>query len=153
MSDPMPLSASRTSTACRASTEAEILQGLDHPNVVRLVDVDLKPNKPFIVTELHPYSLAERAGRLSDMSVADRLDLFEQVCRGVAAAHTKGVIHRDIKPENILLTEKGQAVVADFGVAYIAQGERHTVLEEAWGPELHGPRVRGWSGRGGDASR
>jgi serine/threonine protein kinase len=63
------------------------------------------------------------------------LNLFIEICKGVAAAHDKGIIHRDLKPTNILLrTSEGPPVVADFGICYIEGGERHTLTEEAVGP-------------------
>jgi hypothetical protein len=49
------------------------------------------------------------------------------VLDGLAYAHQEGMVHRDIKPANILLTRRGQAVLADFGIAQIVGGTRHTV--------------------------
>lgn len=132
----------------RFRREADILQGLQHPNVVRLLDVELETAEPFIVMELHPASFAECAGDLQRKTIGERLGLFEGVCRGVAAAHAKGVVHRDIKPENVLLGADGRAVVADFGLAYVAQEERYTESGEAVGaryfmaPELEDGRAQ-----------
>ncbi|MFI5322988.1 MAG: protein kinase [Thermodesulfobacteriota bacterium] len=62
--------------------------------------------------------------------------MFQQICEGVAYAHTKGVIHRDLKPDNIFLrTRKGPVVVGDFGICYLEQdGKRITLTDEAVGP-------------------
>ena len=47
------------------------------------------------------------------------IDVFYQVCQGVAYAHSKGVLHRDIKPENVMLGEFGEVLVVDWGIAKI----------------------------------
>ena len=56
-------------------------------------------------------------------SLIDTVELFPQICAGVAHAHEKGVIHRDIKPENILLRNDGTPVVGDFGICYVDADE------------------------------
>jgi serine/threonine protein kinase len=65
------------------------------------------------------------------------LHLCAQICEGVAAAHQRGIVHRDLKPSNILLRQsEGPPVVADFGICYVEDGQRHTLTEEAVGPRL-----------------
>ncbi len=57
----------------------------------------------------------------SDVCREDKaLDIARQLCAGLAAAHTKGVLHRDLKPANIMLDGRGQVVITDFGLAGVA---------------------------------
>ncbi len=58
-----------------------------------------------------------RIGRLPEDKA---LDIARQLCAGLAAAHTKGVLHRDLKPANIMLDGRGQVVITDFGLAGVA---------------------------------
>jgi serine/threonine protein kinase len=55
------------------------------------------------------------------LTVRKALDLAEQVASGLAAAHEMGIVHRDLKPENILIAKSGQAKIADFGLAKLAE--------------------------------
>ena len=63
-------------------------------------------------------SLLRRIGRLPQDKA---LDIARQLCAGLAAAHTKGVLHRDLKPANIMLDGRGQVVITDFGLAGVAE--------------------------------
>jgi serine/threonine protein kinase len=132
----------------RFKVEVETLRALDHPNVVRLVDAKLAGATAYLVMEYCAGgSLDAHEGRWRDDPVA-ALDLVAQVCDGVGAAHAKGVTHRDIKPPNVLLrSQNGPPVVADFGIAFVVDGERQTLTDEAVGarrytaPELEDGRV------------
>ncbi len=62
-------------------------------------------------------SLLRRIGRLPEDKA---LDIARQLCAGLSAAHTKGVLHRDLKPANIMLDGRGQVVITDFGLAGVA---------------------------------
>jgi len=122
----------------RFKKELEAIQKLDHPNVIKLVDYDIDDEKPYIVVEhVAGGSLDDHLERISEQPFA-ALRLFLDICNGVAAAHRLGIVHRDIKPENILLrTPTGPAVVSDFGICFIADGERLTLTDEAVGPRLY----------------
>jgi serine/threonine-protein kinase len=52
-----------------------------------------------------------------EITLAEKLDVVAQVCRGLAYAHEHGIVHRDIKPSNIRLLEDGTAKIMDFGIA------------------------------------
>jgi serine/threonine protein kinase len=74
--------------------------------------------------------------------------LFMGICKGLSAAHDANITHRDIKPENILLqSENGPAVIADFGICYVENGEHLTLTHEQVGarffmaPELEDGRT------------
>ncbi len=106
----------------RFEREARVVAGLTHPNVVGIYDVGEAGDRPFLVMELvEGRSLAELIAQKAPL--AQLLTLLEQAALGVAAAHAKGIVHRDLKPGNILVTSKGEAKVADFGLAYVAGGD------------------------------
>lgn len=118
----------------RFRTEVQALRTINSPHVVKLVDVSLDNTPPFLVMEYC------RGGSLEDQreswtsDVVRKLTLFAQICDGVAAAHSAGVIHRDIKPANVLMRgPDGPAVVGDFGIAFVSEGERLTLTDEAVG--------------------
>jgi serine/threonine protein kinase len=121
----------------RFERELKACQALDHPNVLRVIDFDLAAAKPFLVTEYC------RLGCLADVSWSSRsvlevLDVFRQVCTGVAHAHHKLIVHRDIKPHNIYLRDERTPVVGDFGLCFIdEQGERLTATEEVAGSRFY----------------
>src|SRR5262245_678920 len=110
--------ADRTAMLARFAREAEALRRLAHPRVVRFLDHGEGGDAPYIVTELVEgrdlaACLAERR-----LSLAEIVEVFGQVCDGVAAAHAAGIVHRDLKPANILVGPTG-VKVADFGLAQL----------------------------------
>jgi len=107
----------------RFEREAELARRLRHPNVARLVGWGVHAgNVPYLVFELSEgqslSSLLKRAGVLPQERVAR---IATQVLRGLAEAHSVGVVHRDIKPANIMVSDGGpageQIKIVDFGVA------------------------------------
>jgi eukaryotic-like serine/threonine-protein kinase len=105
----------------RFEAERQTLARLDHPNIARILDASADDRgRPYFVMELvHGVPITDYADA-HRLPVADRLQLFLQVCQAVQYAHQKGVLHRDLKPSNILVSEHdGVAApkVIDFGVA------------------------------------
>jgi serine/threonine protein kinase len=103
----------------RFKREAETARRLEHPNIVRVLDVGSSRNRHYIAMELvHGGSLKALIKRELDVERARRiLAVLADAARGLAYAHEQGVVHRDVKPANILLTRSGKAKVADFGLA------------------------------------
>jgi serine/threonine protein kinase len=103
----------------RLQREAEVCGAMQHPNIVTLYEPGYENNViSFLATEyVQGESLRDRLKRSKPLPLADALRIGEDILRGLAYAHAKGVIHRDIKPANILLTSDGQAKIADFGIA------------------------------------
>jgi len=106
----------------RFEREAKSLAQLSHPNIVKIHDYGEFQGSPFLVMEYLPGgTLRRRVGRPMPWRNATRLLL--PIARGLAYAHSHNIIHRDIKPSNILMTESGEPMLSDFGVAKILEGE------------------------------
>ncbi len=132
----------------RFEREIEACIGLDHPNVLRLIDYDNDPDgKPFLVTEYcEGGSLADKSRPFG--TVLEILEIFRQICAGAAYAQERDIVHRDIKPDNIFFHKDGTAVLGDFGICFIDDdGTRVTATEEVAGsrwycaPELRDGRL------------
>jgi eukaryotic-like serine/threonine-protein kinase len=112
---------------------------MDHPNVAKVFDAGSTPaGRPYFVMELvRGLRITEYCEQLH-LSIAERLQLFMQVCQAIQHAHHKGVMHRDIKPSNVLVTMHDGLPVAkviDFGIAKATQGPMseqtlHTAIDQ-----------------------
>jgi eukaryotic-like serine/threonine-protein kinase len=109
----------------RFQTEAESIAQLQHPNVVQIFSIGEAAGLPYLELEyLEGGSLQQKLdGTPWPPEKAARL--VEALGRGVAAAHSRGLIHRDLKPGNVLLTAQGVPKVADFGLAKALEGSNN----------------------------
>ncbi len=102
--------------------EARAAAQLRHPGIVQVYDID--PDGGFIVMELvRGESLATRLYREKKLPVEDVRKIAATMAAALAVAHAAGIVHRDVKPANVLLGEKGEIKLADFGVAYFGDSE------------------------------
>ena len=91
------------------------------PGAVTIFDVGEHDSRPFIVMELlRGGSLEERLRRDGAQPPARVLAWLEQAAGTLDAGHEHGIVHRDVKPANLLLNERGEVRVADFGIASAA---------------------------------
>ncbi len=127
--------------------ERQILASLDHPNIARLLDGGTTDEGiPYLVMELIEGTPIDLYCDANNLSVAERLRLFVQVCSAVQYAHQRLVIHRDIKPGNILVTREGVPKLLDFGIAKILDpaGGSATTVAGPMTPEYASPeQIRG----------
>ena len=102
--------------------EARAASALEHPNICPVYELEEHQDQPFIVMPLlEGQTLREWISQATDQASPSCLNQLVsigiQVCRGLEAAHEKGILHRDIKPANIFVTKRGEVKILDFGVA------------------------------------
>src|ERR1700689_138182 len=102
----------------RFRAEARLVASLKHPHLLRVFDWGEETGEPYLVLEyLGGGSLLDLYERGTRLSPSQASLLGAHVARGLAYAHSRGLVHRDIKPANLLFDEEGRVRVADFGVA------------------------------------
>ena len=115
--------------------EYEVLAHINHPNIVEIIDIgefefegSLKPY--FIMPMLPGVALGQLIRSASQRLTVERaVDIISQTCRGLHAAHEKGLVHRDIKPSNIIVLEDDSVKIIDFGMAHTADSHSRTGLK------------------------
>ncbi len=111
--------------------ECGVLASMAHPNIIEIFDLgefeENGANKPYFVMPLLPGVTLEALIRTSSqcLSVERAVDIIGQTCRGLQAAHERGLVHRDLKPSNIFVMEDDSVKIIDFGVAHII--DTHTM--------------------------
>ncbi len=104
----------------RFEQEARAAASLVDRHVVQVYDVGREePDIYFMVMELVAgETLRAKLDRDAPLSVAEAMDIADQVAEALEVAHARKLVHRDIKPQNILITPQGEVKVTDFGIAY-----------------------------------
>ena len=106
--------------------EGAIQRRLDHPGIVRVLDLDAAHDPPYVVFELVEGGTLRdliRAHGLTGIGRERAMAILRQVCEALAHAHARGVAHGDLKPENVLIeAASGRARVTDFGLGAAAPG-------------------------------
>src|SRR5579863_9466305 len=110
--------------------ECDVLASMSHPNIVEIFDIgefeDDGKKKPYFVMPLLPGTTLDSFIRNAShrLTVERAVEIITQTCRGLHAAHERGLIHRDLKPSNIFVMEDDSVKIIDFGVAHMA--DAHT---------------------------
>jgi Tol biopolymer transport system component len=124
----------------RFRREAEAASALSHPNICTVYDIGEHERNAFIVMEFLDGATLKhliagkplaRVIQRGPLPLRKLIDVSTQICDGLAAAHTAGVVHRDLKPGNIMLTRDGRVKILDFGLArqVHAPGSDSTTIE------------------------
>lgn len=110
----------------RFHAERSILARLQHPNIASLLDGGVTDDGlPFFTMEYVGGKPITQYCDDKQLSVEQRLDLFQSVCAAVQYAHGNLVVHRDLKPSNILVTHDGHVKLLDFGIARVLGEDDH----------------------------
>jgi tetratricopeptide (TPR) repeat protein/predicted Ser/Thr protein kinase len=107
----------------RLRNEARVLARLSHPNVVQVYEVGEHEEQTFLAMEYVEGTTLTTWLKKASRSWQAILAVFLAAGRGLAAAHSAGVIHRDFKPDNVLISNDGRVCVADFGLAVAGEHE------------------------------
>jgi eukaryotic-like serine/threonine-protein kinase len=101
----------------RFEREARTTAKLTHPNIIGVIDYGEYEGSPYLVMPYIPGGTLKQRIKQGVMPWQDAVRMLIPVARALDFAHQQGVIHRDIKPSNILLTQAGEPMLSDFGVA------------------------------------
>ncbi len=129
-----PRFAEDTEFRARFLREARVLGSLDHANVVKVWDVGVVGDTPYLAMEFVEGVTLRRLLSEKRLPPSEAIRIVPQLCDALDYAHSRGIVHRDIKPENILIDTRGSVKIADFGIAKIAQsggGTRVATLTSA----------------------
>src|SRR5262245_4952870 len=104
----------------RFEREARLAGGLRHANIVTIYDMGMYEGRPYIVMEhIVGKDLEAIIKEKQQLNLIQKVEILLQICKGLDAAHQKGIIHRDIKPANIRIQDDNIVKIMDFGIARV----------------------------------
>ncbi|HEY1353103.1 MAG TPA: protein kinase [Ktedonobacteraceae bacterium] len=102
--------------------EAQTVARLLHPNIVRVLDFGVEDGLPYLVMDYAPNGTLRRAcAKGKRVPLAQVVSFTAQMAEALQYAHDRRLIHRDVKPENMLLGQRGETLLSDFGIALVQQ--------------------------------
>jgi eukaryotic-like serine/threonine-protein kinase len=127
----------------RFAQEAQSVSRLRHPNIVTIFEYGEFDGQPFLAME---YIVGETLGALirrrPPLPLARKLEMVDEICAGMAAAHRARVVHRDLKPDNIMVDgETGLLKIVDFGIARNLQTSVSRFTQGMGTPNYMAPEV------------
>lgn len=122
----------------RFQREAQAVAALRHPHIVQVFDFGVQDNLYYMVMEyVTGGTLTDWLARFEEdeqnIPLSEIGRVIHEVAMALDYAHLEGIVHRDLKPANIMLTNEGQVVLADFGLARLMGDTRHTATGASWG--------------------
>jgi serine/threonine protein kinase len=114
----------------RFQREARAASALNHPNILTIHEVGESAGIWYIATEFIDGVTIRQLLAKHDLSLAEILEIAEQICAALIAAHAEGIVHRDIKPENVMQRTDGLVKVLDFGIAKLMEPETSDQFDE-----------------------
>jgi len=110
----------------RFEREAEIGKRLNHPNILRFINVT-KQSRPYIVMEyLEGRTLSSVMNEVRPIPIADAIQIASALCDALTHMHEQKIVHRDLKPQNIMVCNDGSIRIMDFGIAKATEMRRIT---------------------------
>ena len=107
----------------RFQREAQSAAQLNHPNIITVFDFGDEDGFTYMAMELLEGRDLKDVIRGHGAALAEKIEIMEQMCDGLAFAHAKGVVHRDLKPGNVHVQQNGQVKILDFGLARLGASE------------------------------
>jgi TolB-like protein/Flp pilus assembly protein TadD/predicted Ser/Thr protein kinase len=141
----------------RFMREAKAASALDHPNICTVYEIDeTDEGRLFIAMAFYEGDTLKKRIEQGPLPISDALGLAIQVAEGLQRAHEAGIVHRDVKPANVIVTDRGEAKIVDFGLAKLAGefgltrtgstvGTPHYMSPEQARSEEVGPATDIWS--------
>ncbi len=127
----------RRMSRARFLREAQAASILNHQNIATVYDVgETDDGRPFIVMELLRGKTLSEVLKAGEITIVRAVWIIEAVLAAIAEAHLRGIVHRDVKPSNIVVGERGQVKVLDFGLAKSLETGNATDLMSATGSDL-----------------
>ncbi len=106
----------------RFAREAAVIAGLEHIHILPIYAYGINEEMAYLAMRWLKGGSLSQIMRRERLSIERAADIFNQIAKGLAYAHSKGVIHRDLKPSNIMLDDTGNAYLTDFGLAKLVEG-------------------------------
>ncbi len=101
--------------------EAQAASSLDHPNICTIHEInETVDGQMYIVMACYDGQTLKQKINSGPLSIDEAIDIAIQIAQGLARAHEEGIVHRDIKPANIIITDRGEVKIVDFGLAKLA---------------------------------
>ena len=102
--------------------EARTVARLEHPHIIRVLEFGIEGATPFLVMNYAPHgTLRQQFSHGKRQALATILPVVMQLASALQYAHTRGMIHRDIKPENMLVGDRHEILLSDFGLALVGE--------------------------------
>ncbi|MDX1393495.1 MAG: protein kinase, partial [Gemmatimonadota bacterium] len=105
----------------RFTLEARAASALDHANICTIHDIDETPDgRLFIAMAFYDGETLKAKLAAGPLPIDEAIEIGRQIAAGLERAHESGIVHRDIKPANVMITDRGEARIVDFGIAKLA---------------------------------
>src|SRR5258708_22110153 len=109
----------------RFHREVDIISRLQHPHILPVYDFGEQDEMPYIVMAyIRGGTLSEKIKQQGPLSLSEVVRITRQTADALDYAHSLGIIHRDFKPSNVLLDERGNTYLADFGLAKLTEAQQ-----------------------------
>ncbi|MFH1313715.1 MAG: protein kinase [Candidatus Eisenbacteria bacterium] len=122
----------------RFMQEARAASALDHANICTIYEIDeTEDGQMYIAMAYYPGKTLKEKIEHGRLKVKETVEIAIQIAGGLARAHEAGIVHRDIKPANIIVTDRGEVKILDFGLAKLAGQQDLTQVGIAMGTVIY----------------
>ena len=111
----------------RFTQEAQAASALDHPSIAVIHEIDqTQDGSSFICMAYYDGQTLKKRIEAGPLKIEETIDIAHQLAEGLQRAHEGGIVHRDLKPANVIITNRGEVKIVDFGLAKLMSGKRIT---------------------------